>query len=56
MEGNIRQLFNTTGKIGASEGRIEFLKELTEIVNVLCNEAQRQGFKIGLGKPDKRHM
>lgn len=55
IEAKIRQLFNTIGLIGASKESIKFPNELTEIISELSKEAQRQGFKVGLEKPDRRH-
>lgn len=55
METKIRQLFNVIGLIGVSKENIKSPNELTEIISELSKEAQRQGMKVGLEKPDRRH-
>lgn len=55
VEEKFRQLFYAIGLIGASKQNLKFPQELIEIINELSKEAQRQGFKVGLEKPDRRH-
>lgn len=54
VKDKIRQLFYTIGLIGTSKEKIKFPKEITEIIDKLSKEAQKQGFKVGLEKLDKR--
>jgi predicted nucleotidyltransferase len=56
VEDMIRQLFYTIGLIGTSKENMNFPNELTEIINVLSREAQRQGFMAGMERPDIRHL
>lgn len=44
------------GLIGMAEEEIKFPQELIEILDILSKEAEKQGFKVGLEKPDKRHI
>jgi predicted nucleotidyltransferase len=61
MEGVIRQLFSSLGALGSSESGSHFADfvfpdKLNEIVDILSHEAKRQGFQVGLERPDRRHI
>jgi hypothetical protein len=56
VEGKIRQLFLAIGLLGAANVNITFPEELNVVINELSREAQRQGFKVGLEKQDRRHI
>lgn len=56
VEDMIRKLFYKMGLIGISKENINFPNELTEIINELSREAKRQGFMIGMERPDMRHL
>ena len=61
-----KRLFNTAlaGKLGRRFeddlrrllSRFDDISGLKRIVRVLCDEAEGQGFKVGLGEPDRRQM
>lgn len=55
LEDKIRHLFYSIGLIGVSMENMKSPNELAEIISELSKEAQRQGLKVGLEKPDRRH-
>jgi len=52
----VRKLFHTMGLIGFAKEQKEFPQELNEISDILSLMAEEQGFRIGLEKPDVRHI
>lgn len=61
LTGDIRHLFNELGKLGNIDnvddiGTFELPRKLQTITDVLCNASRKQGFSVGLDKPDRRHL
>jgi hypothetical protein len=61
MEGTMRRLFAGVGELGevreeSGFADLSFPRELHEIVSILSEEARKQGFRVGLDKPDYRHI
>ena len=61
MEDKVRQLFSNLGALGSAESGSDFADflfpdKLNEIVNTLSHEARKQGFRVGLERPDRRHI
>jgi len=60
LKSNILRLFTDLGAIGQLETEanfkeFSFIKTLLEITKLILSEAKKQGFKVGLKKPDYRH-
>ena len=61
LTGEIRHLFNELGKLGSIDnvddsGTFDLPGKLQTITDVLCDASQKQGFSVGLDKPDRRHL
>jgi len=60
VEDKIRQLFSILGTVGWLRGDSDFANfafpdKLGEIIEILSEEADKQGFRVGLRSPDMRH-
>ncbi|MBA7617322.1 hypothetical protein ES703_24636 [subsurface metagenome] len=61
VEDKIRQLFSRLGTLGQLRKDSDFASfafpdKLKEIIAILSKEASKQGFRVGLESPDKRHV
>lgn len=61
LEDKIRQLFSSLGTLGRLKDNSDFRSftfpdKLKEIVERLSEEAAKQGFRVGLETPDRRHV
>ena len=58
---DIRHLFHELGKLGSIDDvddseTFELPRKLQMITDVLCDASRKQGFSVGLDKPDRRHL
>jgi hypothetical protein len=61
IEPKVRGLFCLVGELGNRNTEFEiavsgFLERIQQVGNILCQEAQEQGFRVGLDRPDPRHI
>lgn len=61
VEDKIRQLFSSLGTVGQLRDDLDFanfafLDKAKEIIEILSEEAGKQGFRVGLESPDTRHV
>jgi len=61
VESKMYELFSCLGTLGkmcddSDLASFAFPDVLSEVVNVLSKEASRQGFRVGLESPDRRHI
>jgi predicted nucleotidyltransferase len=61
VEDKVRALFTDMGDLGrftrsSHFARFPFPRRLQKIVSILSQEARRQGYRVGLESPDRRHL
>jgi len=61
LDSKMRQLFCELGNLGQLINDLDFTnfsfcKKIDEVIQIISNEAISQGFRIGLEKPDIRHL
>lgn len=61
VEDKIRELFSSLGTLGQLKDDLDFanfafIDNIGKIIEILSEEAGKQGFRVGLESPDRRHV